>query len=302
MLVLSHDRPQTLPLAVQSALAQTVPDLEVIIVGDGVTDAVRTVATRLQKADPRVVFLDLPKGEHRGETNRHLAILEARSDAIFYLCDDDLLLPGHVADLLELLTRHPFVQSRNGSVQPDGQVTSYPGSLDDREMISWLFDERVPYNFVSITGTAHSRDFYLRVGRPWSTTPAGIWPDHFQWRKMIDHPDFSGATSERLTALQFPASDAARSGWSHEQQFDEVARWFALIGAPAAQERIDHQLNTGMERQLARTLRENDRVSLELRELDAERWRLGRELVALRKTLSWRITTPLRAVRRLGSR
>ena len=37
ILVPTHDKPETLPLAVDSALRQTVPEIEVIVIGDGVT-------------------------------------------------------------------------------------------------------------------------------------------------------------------------------------------------------------------------------------------------------------------------
>jgi len=103
VLIPTHNRPTTLRLAVQSVLAQTVRELEVVIIGDGVTDALRVEAHRLQSQDPRVVFLDLPKSNHHGEPYRHDAILAARSEAIFYLCDDDLFLPDHGGDLVELL-------------------------------------------------------------------------------------------------------------------------------------------------------------------------------------------------------
>ena len=130
ILVPTHDKPATLPIAVASALAQTVTDLEVIIIGDGVVDAMHD-AVRPLLADPRVRFLDLPKGPHHGEVHRHTAILEARSDAIFYLCDDDLLLRDHVGDLLALLDGRDLVQCWNGLLQPDGTARLYPTNLAD---------------------------------------------------------------------------------------------------------------------------------------------------------------------------
>lgn len=117
-----HNKPTTLPLTVDTVLRQSVPDLEVLLLGDGVTDEVREVAEALVRQDPRVHFLDFPKGPHHGEAYRHDAVMAARSDAIFYLCDDDLLLPDHVADLLALLDDATLVQSLNGYIRPDGVV------------------------------------------------------------------------------------------------------------------------------------------------------------------------------------
>jgi len=292
ILVPSHNRPNTLALAVGSALAQTVGDLEVIIIGDGVTAEVRTAAQRLASDDARVVFLDLPKGEHHGETHRDTAIRTARSDAIFYLCDDDLLLPDHVADLLHLLeSGHTFVQSLNGYVDREGGIHRIGGSLSDPEAVAWLLRDDLRYNFVSITGTAHSKRFYLDLDRPWSTTPPGEWPDLHQWRKMVGRPGFSGATSARMTALQFPASQPEREGWRESDQLEELQRWAEFVRSPGAQEKVDLLVARGTELALTETTRDLIAAVGSLHELE-------RLHVDLMNTVSWRITRPLRALRR----
>jgi glycosyltransferase involved in cell wall biosynthesis len=171
VLIPSHDKPTTLPLTVDSVLRQTVADLEVLVIGDGVTDDVRAVVEELVRADDRVRFLDFPKGPHHGERYRHDAVVQARSDAIFYLCDDDLFLPDHVADLLSLLEDHNFVQSFNGFCRPDGDLGFYPADLSNPGTIAMMLAEPLRYNAVSITGTAHSRAFYEQLGDRWDTTP-----------------------------------------------------------------------------------------------------------------------------------
>lgn len=285
VLIPSHARAGSLQLAVGSVLAQTVRDLEVIIIGDGVSDEVRAVATRCEAEDRRVRFLDLPKGPNHGEIHRHDAILAANSDAIFYLCDDDLFMPEHVSDLLGLLETHSFVQSLNGYVSPDGTVHRYSGTLADDEAIERILSQEVRYNFVSITGTAHSRDFYLGLDAPWSTTPPGEWPDHAQWKKMLGRPGFSGATSRRMTALQFPATQPERLGWSVDQQLAELYVWAQRIRQPDAQSAIDRAVFEATEIEFAQAVRE---LQLALNEAHA-----------VQNTLSWRITRPLRSIRRL---
>ena len=109
-------------------------------------------------------FLDFPKGPHHGERYRHDAVLAARSDAVFYLCDDDLLLPDHVADLLALLEDHNFVQSRNGYVTVEGGVGLFATDLADPDAVALHLRDDLRHNAVSITGTAHSRAL-LRRGR-----------------------------------------------------------------------------------------------------------------------------------------
>ena len=275
VLIPIHNKATTLPLTVDTVLRQSVSEVEVLLIGDGVTDDVRQVVGELTAADDRVRFLDFPKGPHHGERYRHDAILAARSDAIFYLCDDDLLLPDHVADLLDLLKDHTFVQSLNGLITARGSVRFYAADLGDPETVAFHLRDDVRFNSVSITGTAHSREFYEEVGDRWDTTPAGWWPDHHQFRKLMRHPSYRGATSSRMTALQFPTSSDGRDAWTAEQRLAELVPWHALVTAPGGQAEIDRRCHLGAIEQLG-----DDRRNLVwLREV---RQQQARELATVR--------------------
>lgn len=250
ILIPIHDKPTTLPLTVDTVLRQSVEDLEVLLIGDGVTDEVRGVVRQLVDHDDRVRFLDFPKGPHHGERYRHDAVMAARGEAIFYLCDDDLLLPEHVADLLKLLERHTFVQSLNGQVRPDGRVRFYAADLADPEVVDLHLRDDVRFCSVSITGTAHTKALYDAVGDPWESTPDGWWPDHWQFRKMMRHPAFSGATSSRMTALQFPTSSDGRHTWTAEQRLAELEPWHSRVVEPGGQGDVDRRCEEGRREQL----------------------------------------------------
>jgi hypothetical protein len=253
VLVPTHDHAATLGLAVESALAQSLGDIEVIIVGDGVTPEVREVARELVARDGRVRFLDLPKGPHHGEVHRHTGIVQSAGEHIAYLCDDDLFLPEHLADLAHLLHDHDIVQSLNGFVGPDDEIGLYPGDLADPEYVARLCDETQEFNFVSLTGTAHSRAFYDRAGQPWETTPAGTWPDRHQWRRMLlAVPGARGATSPRMTALSLPTHHG-RQSVAPEERAAELGRWAARIREPGAQEAVDRLVGSAAVRQLVAT-------------------------------------------------
>ena len=129
----------------------------------------------------RVVFHDFPKGPHHGEIHRGTAIERARSDAIFYLCDDDLLLVRHVANLLELLAGADLVQCRNGYFDTQGSLQLFPTDLALPEAVAWHLREP-PRNATSLTGTAHTRSAYNALPEGWTTTPEGQWPDHYMWK------------------------------------------------------------------------------------------------------------------------
>ncbi|CAN5526137.1 hypothetical protein BH09ACT4_BH09ACT4_14500 [soil metagenome] len=286
VLIPTFDHASTLGTAVESALTQTNDDLEVVIVGDGATDDVRAIANGWVRRDTRVRFLDFPKGPHHGEIHRHTAIEQSVGEIILYLCDDDLLLRDHVADLSALLETHDFVQSLNGYLGVDGVVELYSGDLADPAYIARLCDLDQQFNFVSVTGTAHTREFYERAGAPWETTPSGVWPDRSQWRRMLlGGQPVRAATSPRMTAISFP-SYRDRASWTPAQRSAEIERWAELIRRPDAQEHIDRMVGASAVAKLVVTtkhaLQTQDRL------VDAERrlhavttsrwWRMGQRL------------------------
>src|SRR5438105_9622579 len=87
----THAHASTVDLAIESALAQTVRDLEIVVIGDGASDELRA-AVRRTLADPRVRFIDLPKTASRAEEARHEVLLASQAPFACYLGDDDLLL------------------------------------------------------------------------------------------------------------------------------------------------------------------------------------------------------------------
>ena len=202
----------------------------------------RAAIEEIIDTDRRIRFLDYKKGPHHGEIHRNTAIHEAVSPNIFYLSDDDLFLPDHVADLLCLLKTANFVQSRNGCFNSDGTLWLYPTNLADPESISWHL-RLPPRNRVSLTGTAHSREFYMQLDRGWETTPVGYWPDHFMWMKFFNRPEFKGATSSRMTALQFPHHLRHESNWSDGQILAEFLQWVKIVESDGGQEKINELAN-----------------------------------------------------------
>lgn len=250
----THNHDLTLPITVASVLAQTVTDLEVLIVGDGVTDDLRAMAANLAQSDERIRFFDLPKGEHHGEVHRDLAVRRARSNAIFYLCDDDLFLPRHLENLLPLLENHDLVQCRNGYLTQTGELVLYPTDLADPEAVAWHLQDP-PNNCVSITGTAHRRDTYLALDEGWTVTPPGYYPDHHMWRKFLRRDGTRAATHPEMTAIQLPTSDG-REELTQQERAAELESWAArLLADPGGHTWLQAELDRVTTVQLDRTYR-----------------------------------------------
>lgn len=110
--------------SLRSALAQTYPNLEVVVVGDGCTDGTEERVSAIE--DPRLVFVNLSdRGAYPDEpTLRWMvagthpmnhALRTARGDLITHLDDDDEHPPERIAALVEAiraadadLVWHPF--------------------------------------------------------------------------------------------------------------------------------------------------------------------------------------------------
>lgn len=97
IIVPCYNAARFLPSALDSALAQTAPNVEILVIDDGSTDDSVSVAQRYVDRHGGRVRLDVgPNGGPSAARNRGIAL--ARGTYIQLLDSDDLLLPTKVAD------------------------------------------------------------------------------------------------------------------------------------------------------------------------------------------------------------
>ena len=279
IIIPTHEHAYTIDLVIESALAQTVEDIEILILGDGCDDATRTVVERYWRTDDRVRFMDLPKGPHRGEAYRNDAVRAARAPVVGYLADDDLLFPDHVDDMLKLLEDADLAHSLNGFFRPDGSFEPYAADLADPMSRAWHL--RPGCNGVSITGTFHTVDAFERLPRGWRVPEPGEWADHTLWQQFLGDLSIRAITSDRLTTVQLPSHAVERSGWSPMERRSEIEQWMTRIALPGERARIDAEVARGsahrvavLQAHLTRTeddlTRERDALSAHVDELQDE--------------------------------
>ena len=99
----AYNAAATVAASVRSALAQTLEQIEVIVVDDGSTDDTAAVVDAL--GDPRVRIVSQA---NRGlPSARNAGIAASRGELIALLDSDDLLLPGYLALSREAIARTP---------------------------------------------------------------------------------------------------------------------------------------------------------------------------------------------------
>ncbi len=103
VLMPTFDQARFLPRAVESLLAQTLEDWELLVVDDGSPDDTGDVV-KPYLDDPRVVYERLPRNRGMGRALNH-GLDRARADLIAYLPSDDLYYAGHLDSLAAALER-----------------------------------------------------------------------------------------------------------------------------------------------------------------------------------------------------
>jgi hypothetical protein len=304
VLIPTHDHAATLDLAVRSALEQTVAEIEVLIVGDGVSEEVREVASEVLREDERVRFLDLPKGPNHGEVHRGTAIESSEAEIVCYLCDDDLLLPEHVESMRELLSEADLAHSQNGYFDPEGAWHHIFADLSAPACRDWVLQPG--QNVVALTGTAHTAAAYRRLPNGWRTTPAGHWPDHYMWHQFLAQPWVRAATAPRVTALQFPSHLGGREGWPPAQRRAELERWRANLARPEGRALLEKAIGAALRDQATAEWMRREELEAALEEMKelraaavAEAVDLAAHLHAIEATRTWRLRARLRRIRPL---
>ncbi|HEX3081882.1 MAG TPA: glycosyltransferase, partial [Candidatus Saccharimonadia bacterium] len=103
IVVPTYNRARVIKKTLASALSQTYPRIEVIVVDDGSSDDTQAVLQSI--SDPRVHYFVKPNGGPSAA--RNFGVAKATGKWIMYLDSDDELLPECAATMMDWLTRHP---------------------------------------------------------------------------------------------------------------------------------------------------------------------------------------------------
>ena len=207
VIIATYNWSSVLRYAIDSVLAQTMRDFEVLVVGDGCTDDSEQVVAAA--GDPRVRWINLPEntGHQTGPNNRGLQ--EARGEFIAYLGHDDLWLSHHLqctADALE----------ESGCAFAHSLLIRISGDHDVG--IPVLPKPRYGWGGPP-SCTVHRRSVIDTIGG-WNDYRTLSVPPEIDLFHRAQAAGFKAVFVPRLTSIKFPASqrkDAYRERPSHEQ-------------------------------------------------------------------------------------
>lgn len=117
----------------ESVIAQTHNDFEIILTDDGGTDASVTIVAEYQKLYPEKIFVYAHTHHaNRGITaSRNLAIRHARGEYLAFLDNDDLWLPEKLAKQVQIMDHHPdvaLVYAKAGFIDEQNRPISLGGA------------------------------------------------------------------------------------------------------------------------------------------------------------------------------
>jgi glycosyltransferase involved in cell wall biosynthesis len=183
-IVAAHDAARHIESAVASLAAQTLDDLELVVVDDGSTDGTADVVERVARSDARIKLLRL--GRNRGQAAAlNVGMENARGRYLAILDADDEATTGRLAEQVAAFERDPGLVLLGGAIETlcDGQaekgkVWSY--ATDDAEIrVRSLFKSEVISGAITMDRELVLRhrlrfDETLRLGADWAMSIAAM--------------------------------------------------------------------------------------------------------------------------------
>ncbi len=207
---------RTLPAALDSLLAQTCTDFEIIAVDDGSDDATWAVLCGYARRDPRLRPVRQP---HLGVALAANAAVEAaRAPLIARMDADDISLPRRLDVQAALLDAEPSLSVVSGRVRFGGDRRSRQGYA---VYVDWLNTLTTP-EAISVNRFVESplsnpsvmfrREVYDRLGGARENTGASPFPEDYEmWLRWLERGARAGKVDEDVLIWNDPPTRLSRT-------------------------------------------------------------------------------------------
>lgn len=182
----SRQREEKIVRAVNSCLAQTFEDWELIIVADGCQKTLDIISDTFD--DPRIVTYKIHRGALFSGGPRNKGIEEARGEYVTYLDTDDIFGKKHLATIAEYLNGYDWVWYNDIRFNPRLRI--------------W-YENECDIHVVSKHGTSnitHRKDLSAR----WEFR--GYAHDHYFVNNLLKSPNFKKIESPEYYVCHVPGT------------------------------------------------------------------------------------------------
>jgi glycosyltransferase involved in cell wall biosynthesis len=229
-----HNGADTLPAALDSLLAQTCPDFEILLVDDGSTDATPGVLARYAARDARVRPFRQERDGLVAALN--LALEQARAPYIARMDADDFCLPERLAVQADYLDAHPEISLVGCRVRFGGDPDAAGGYA---RHVAWtntlLRPEDIELNRFRESPFPHpSVMFRVETVARHGGYREGDFPEDYElWLRWLEAGARMGKAPETLLVWNDPPNRLSRTDGRYAQErFYQVkagflARWLA---------------------------------------------------------------------------
>src|SRR3989344_1237394 len=270
----------TLNYSIPSILNQTVKDIELFIIGDGVPDNTRAIIRKFIKKDKRIKFFDNPKDKRHGEIYRHKALKQAKGKIACYLSDDDLMFPDHIETMLKLLKNGNFCHTYLARIEANGEVVP---CLIDLSLKDYQHLMLAGVSFIALSFVGHTLSIYRKLPFGWRTAPKGIYRDLYMCQQFLSHPACKPVSGFVPTLFYFPSP--SRRKWSIQKRAQELESWSKKLKNLAFIKQYRHEF-------LEKEIRNNAIVTAKIHmveELLKKNRVLEKNFARIRSTKAWRL-------------
>lgn len=220
-----YNKEREIARTLRSALEQTLPPREIIVVDDGSTD--RSAAAVEAFRSPLVRLI---RQENRGvSAARNRAIEEARTEWVALLDGDDRWEPGYLAEIARLIRLYPGCGAYASSFWVDTAGELTPGNTPQREGPADFFREALRRYVLIPSATTLHREQVLRLGG----FPEGMrmGEDQYLWTLLAREAAVC-LSPARLAVYSRSAANRSAAIWRPEQ----CTRTLEELYDPAASE------------------------------------------------------------------
>ena len=230
----TYNRAALLIEAVESALAQTFGDLEVIVADDGSTDG---SAERVEElGDVRIQVLRL---DHSGTpaVARNAALSRSRGELAAFLDSDDVWFPEKLARQVAVLDRSPdvgLVCSNASVIDEDGNEISDRYLPPDEGASGDVLEKLLDVNFVVNSSAVARRELVQRAGGLSEDPRLRAVEDYDLWLRL--------AATGKVVYLAESLAGYREHGESLRADVPRATHWTGVLGAV---ENLDRFLDAG---------------------------------------------------------